>query len=133
MGTIFASTVLRTKAPLALQKPVVCDLTDRMSNWEAEVNFYHRLLTWSLFSCREADRLKIEAFLAQVNRLRSVDLPALKEQLRFVQIRLDHALNQAWQETNVLRERFNNFDQNLQQLKLRIFCGFPQCNRVEIW
>lgn len=135
MGTIFASTALRTKAPLALHKPVICDLAKEMSNWEVEINFYHRLLTWSLFSCREEDRYDIEILLARLNNLRSCDLPALKEKLGLLPsgLDLDRTFNRNGQETAALRVRFDHFEQNLQRLKSKIFQAFPPFCRVEIW
>lgn len=128
-----APTVLRTKALRPSHRLALGDLTKQLSNWEAETNFYHRLLTWSLLGCNEADRPAIEAFLVQVNRLRSTDLPTLKTQLAFAQTALEPTLNRARPETLALRARFNQFDHELQDLKLRIFANLSHFSRVEIW
>lgn len=128
-----APTVLRTKALRPSHRLALGDLAQQLSNWEAETNFYHRLLTWSLLGCKETDRPSIEAFLAQVNRLRSADLPTLKTQLGFMQAALEPASEPVRPDTFALRARFNHVEQKLQALKLHIFEGFPRFGRVEIW
>lgn len=133
MQTSLSYKTLRTQVPGKSQQSVVLHLVGRLSEWDAELNFYHRLLTWSLLSCKEEDRPEIEALLVRIDRLRNVDLPALRAQVELARMALSPTFTHFRAEFMSLRTRSDYFDQKLRDCKSSIFKGLSHLIRVEIW
>ena len=133
MKAIPASPLHAAETPRAVQKLVVYAPASQMVMWEEEVNFYRSLLTWWLHSCREENRVDIEALMAELNNLREFNLAASKEKLGVVQSQTSRANFQGWETTADLRDSFYYFDQKLSNLKSKIFQGFTRFGHVQIW
>ena len=73
MGTFQFTTPHALKlpaSPLTVQSMEV-----KINAVASEVNFYHKLLSWCLFSCREQQRPEIENLRVELEPLRNADLP----------------------------------------------------------
>ncbi len=125
MEAAFATASQSIETPFTLQKSVVYSLSVQMSIWEDEADFYNRLLIWCLLSCKEEDRPKIEALIAQLDELQASYQAAIKEGAAYAPAKLSGTAD--------VRDLFYYFDQGLQQLKAKVFHDFPKFGRVQIW
>ena len=133
MGTILATTPLPQRitprqSPAQTLESNVARITD-------EVNFYHQLLSWCLFSCKEEQRRAIESLRKEVDCLRDNELPALSDNLyrlvndaRDRETKLDIQLS-AMQ----VQHYFFYIDGVFQALKSKIQHGFSGFTHVRIW
>lgn len=135
MGTIQTPALLTKSRKSPFQLPVVKDLESKIELRTGEMDFYHKLLSWLLFSCHEERRHVIESFRKELTDLRKGGFAAVADGL-------ERLKNEAQQETGqpdllsditYLQMYFNHIDGALESLKSRIHRRFGEFTHVCIW
>ncbi len=129
MGTIQATTLLPLK--ITPQPYPAHSLESNIARVAEEVNFYHQLLSWCLFSCKEEQRHTIESLRKEVNRLRDKELPALTELIHDS----GHGGSKPDIQTSEMQVQhyFHYIEGVFQTLKSKIQLGFSDFTHVCIW
>lgn len=134
MGSIQTSAMLPQEGNL-LQKPSVAKLESKIAATVAEMDFYHKLLSWLLFSCHEDKRYAVETLKKELSDLRKGGFSVLKEGIErlkneegSVTGRPDLYSDIAW-----LQMYFNQREGALQSLKSKIHERFSDFTHVCIW
>lgn len=134
MGTVQTPAILPQVASLQ-SKPVIKTLESKIATVREEMDFYHKLLSWLLFSCHEEKRYEIESFRKELKELRSGGFSALCEGVE----RLKHEMQggkggeEFFMDIAHLHLYFDNTNGILQALKTRIHRGFSDFTHVCIW
>lgn len=133
MGTIQTTTFLPLK--IVPQPRPARSLESNIARVAEEVNFYHQLLSWCLFSCKEEQRHAIENLRQQVNRLRDRELPALAERLQELIRHLPQEESKPEIQTSEMEVQhyFHYIEGVFQTLKSEIQRSFSAFTHVCIW
>ena len=133
MGTIPTTTLL---PPRITQQPGPNQsLEANIARIAQEVNFYHQLLSWCLFSCKEEQRRTSESLRKEIDSLRNNELPALSEKL----YRLDNDGTEWEAKSGIqapamqVQSYFQYIDGVFQALKSKIQHGFSDFTHISIW
>jgi hypothetical protein len=135
MGTIQSSAVVFPQnKPLSTLHGVET-LESKIAAAAAEMDFYHKLLSWLLFSCHEDKRHTIETFKRELADLRSGGFSALREGLERLKNEAQGEMGQPDLNSDIayLRVYLNHTEVALQSLKSRIHRGFSDFIHVCIW
>ncbi|HRI60049.1 MAG TPA: hypothetical protein PK228_10010 [Saprospiraceae bacterium] len=135
MGTIQSSAVLFPSNKPVASLHVVEVLESKIAAAEAELNFYHKLLSWLLFSCHEEKRHAIVSFRKELADLQSGGLSALREGIERLKNEAQGEMRQSdlYSDTAHLQMYFNHTDGTFQSLKARIHRSFGDFTHVCIW
>ena len=135
MGAIQFSAVLFPQNKPLSTLPAVEALESKIAAAASEMDFYHKLLSWLLFSCHEDKRPPIETFRKELAGLRSGGFSALQEGLERLKNEAQGEMGQQDLNSDIayLQVYFNHTDGALQSLKSRIHVGFSDFTHVCIW
>lgn len=110
-------------------------LESKIAVVESEMNFYHKLLSWLLYSCHEDKRHVIESFRDELADLRNGGFSevlngaeAMKNMAQGESVRQD-----LYSDIDNLLKYFQFAEHELQSLKSRIQQGFGDFTHVCIW
>jgi hypothetical protein len=103
--------------------------------WTEEVNFYHRLLSWSLLSCADDTKNEVRSLLYHLSQFRDVELPVLKADLEALNRNAQGRPVQMNPELNhfTLQNHFERVETALLAVKQQIFQCSNEFIRVRIW
>lgn len=135
MGTIQTSTTLIAPTKPLSGFPAIETLESKIVAAVVELDFYHKLLSWLLFSCHEEKRHSIETFRKELADLRKSGFSVLRDGLERLK---NGALSETGQpdlhsDIAHLERYFNHSEGALQSLKSKIFQGFGDFTHVCIW
>lgn len=135
MGTIQTSAVLPSAKVITPPLPVISTLESKIASMENELNFYHQLLSWLLFSCDEAKCHVVKTLRAEVANLRDGSFPALIRGLENLKSELQNEMGYPdfFSDVAHLQLYFNHIDGAMQLLKSKIQGGFSDFTHVRIW
>lgn len=135
MGTMQLPAVSTPLKNLSSPRLTLNALESRLADVEAEMEFYHKLLSWLLFSCEEEKRHTIETYRAALADLRNGRFSALSEGLE----RLKNERRSRVEEHDLfadlahLQLYFNHVNGALYSLKSKIQRDFSDFTHVCIW
>lgn len=127
MGTFQFTTPHALKLPAS--PLTVQSMEIKVNAVASEVNFYHKLLSWCLFSCREEQRPEIENLREAVAHLRNAELPVLFDNLKH----LAGIKDQGELTPPPVQYQFQHIDDAFQALKSKIQRGFGEFTHICIW
>ncbi len=135
MGTIHTAAILPSAKPLPRPLPIIATLEAKIAATGVELDFYHQLLSWLLFSCDESKRLTIENFRAELVNLRNGGFSALREGLDNLknEIQDERGHPDLFSDVAHLQLYLNHIDNVLQSLKTKIQERFGEFVHVCIW
>ena len=135
MGAIQSSAVLfpQNKPFSALLGVEV--LESKIAAAAAEIDFYHKLLSWLLFSCHEDKRHAIETFRKELSDLRNGGFSAVRKGLERLKREAQGETGQPDLNSDIayLQVYFNHTDRSFQSLKSKIHERFGDFTHVCIW
>lgn len=118
-----------------MSKPAIKNLEARIAETKEEINFYHQLLCWLLFSCEEDKRCIIESLRSELRDVRDGSFRALFEGVVKLKGEMDEKTSEpdfypdiAW-----LQVYFKQIEDTLQSLKVKIHRSFGDFTHVRIW
>ena len=130
----FSAILFPQNKPLS-SLPAVEALESKIATAAAEMDFYHKLLSWLLFSCHEDKRHAIETFRKELADLRSGAFTALREGIERLKREAQGEMGPPdlhW-DIAYLQVYFHHTDEAFQIFKSRIHQGFSDFTRVCIW
>lgn len=135
MGTIQTAVTYPPSKTILIPLPVVAVLESKVAIMRGELDFYHQLLSWLLFSCDETKRYVIETFRIELDDLRNGGFTALREGLDNLknEIRAERSHPDLFPDVAHLQLYFNHLDGMLQSLKTKIQGRFSEFVHVRIW
>ena len=118
-----------------MPKPVIAKLESKIAATAAEMDFYHKLLSWLLFSCHEDQRYAIETLRKELAELRRGRFPALLEGLERLKNETQWEMEQQdlYSDIAYLQMFFNHTDGTFQSLKSKVHEDFGDFTHVCIW
>jgi hypothetical protein len=135
MGTIQTAITYPPAKAISVQLPIISVLESKVAVMGGELDFYHQLLSWLLFSCDETKRSVIETFRAELADLRNGGFSALREGLDNLknEIQDDRGHPDLFSDVAHLQLYLNHIDGTLQSLKTKIQGHFSEFIHVRIW
>lgn len=135
MGTIQTAAILPSAKPLPRPLPIVATLEAKIAATGVELDFYHQLLSWLLFSCDESKRHAIKTLRDEVAGLRSGGFSALVEGLGNLKNVIQHEMvhPDLFSDVAHLQLYFTHVEGVFQLLKTKIHLGFGDFTHVRIW
>lgn len=135
MGTIQTSAVLPSAKVITPPLPVISTLESKIAVMENELNFYHQLLSWLLFSCDETKCHVVKTLRGEVANLRDGSFPALMRGLENLKSELQNEMGHPdlFSDVAHLQLYFNHIDGTMQLLKSKIHGSFSDFTHVRIW
>lgn len=134
MGTIQSSALL-PRAVNLMPRPAIKNLESRIAEMKGEMDFYHQLLCWLLFSCQEDKRHIIEALRAEVMEVRDGGFSALLDGLERLKGEMKGTVTEPGIYSDIawLQVYLKQIEGTLQALKSRIHRSFGDYTHVRIW
>jgi len=135
MGTIQTAIAYPPSKTISVPLPIVSVLESKVAVMGSELDFYHQLLSWLLFSCDETKRHAIETFRAELADLRNGGFSALLEGLDNLknEVQNERGHPDLFSDVAHLQLYFNHIDGALQSLKTKIQGRFSEFVCVRIW
>lgn len=135
MGTIQTSATLPSAKTISTPLPIIAALEAKIAIAGDEMDFYQKLLSWLLFSCREEKRHIVEKLRADLADLRNGGFSVLLEGLATLKNELQNEMGHPdlFMDLAHLQLYFNHIDGALQSLKSKIHRGFGDFTHIRIW
>lgn len=134
MGTM-QSPALLPRAGNLMPRPVIKNLESSIAEVKREMDFYHQLLCWLLFSCEEDKRHIIEALRSELREVREGGLCALLDGVERLKNEMKGTVTEPGFYSDVagLQVYFKQIEGTLQALKTKIHRNFGDFTHVRIW
>ena len=115
--------------------PVIASLEAKIVAAKNELDFYHKLLSWLLFSCLEEKRPVIEKLRAEVADFRNSGFSSLAEGVDRLKEEAKNEMSLLDLSSDIahLLLYFNHLDVKFQMLKIQIQRRFGEFTHICIW